>query len=396
MFLLILHWLQELGIRIPVAFDAVTTRVLLSSLSSLLITLFMGPFFIRKLYAMKVGQPIRKEHVPVLYELHKNKKDTPTMGGILILFAVVISLFLWMDLRSPFTWILLFSLLIFGYVGGKDDYLKIKHKNTKGLSAKRKMVVQLIVGSFVALFLIFPAVQEWFSMGGFLKSISIQLKTGDAIYSASDYGKLYFMPFLKSPVFIASGLSLILVFIVTNLVIVGSSNAVNLTDGLDGLAAGCVVLVAAVLALFAFLSSQADLARHLNIIHISGSGEVAVFLASIAGGCLGFLWFNGHPAQVFMGDVGSLSLGGLLGVSSILIRRELILFIAGGIFVAETVSVILQVLSYKYRNQKRVFLCAPLHHHFEHKNWPETKVVLRFWLISFILAALSLVSIKFQ
>jgi phospho-N-acetylmuramoyl-pentapeptide-transferase len=203
----------------------------------------------------------------------------------------------------------------------------------------------------------------------------------------------FYLPFWKDPVFLLNG---VLAFFLIVFVITGSSNAVNLTDGLDGLAAGCLVMVSLVLALFAFLSNHIDLARYLNILYIEGSGEIAVYLMALAGASLGFLWYNGYPAQVFMGDTGSLALGGILGVSAVLLRREVLLAIAGAIFVAEALSVILQVLSYRYRNKKRIFLCAPLHHHFEYKGWPETKVVIRFWIISLLFAIIAVSSLKFQ
>ncbi len=204
------------------------------------------------------------------------------------------------------------------------------------------------------------------------------------------------LPFFKDPWVLIKGAGFIFAFFVILFVLTGSSNAVNLTDGLDGLAAGCLVMTSLVLALVAFLSNNSEIARYLNILYIEGSGEVGIYLCALIGACLGFLWYNGYPAQIFMGDTGSLALGGVIGVSAILLRRELLLAIAGGIFVAEALSVILQVGSYKLRNKKRIFLCAPLHHHFEYKGWPETKVVLRFWLIGLILAIIGIVSLKLQ
>jgi phospho-N-acetylmuramoyl-pentapeptide-transferase len=211
--------------------------------------------------------------------------------------------------------------------------------------------------------------------------------------TTQEYARLLYIPFFKDPVLV---FPTILSFFFILFVITGSSNAVNLTDGLDGLAAGCLVMCSMVLALFAFLSNHIELARYLNILYIVGSGEIAVYLFTLAGAALGFLWYNGYPAQVFMGDTGSLALGGILGVSAVLLRREVILAIAGAIFVAEALSVILQVLSYRYRNKKRIFLCAPLHHHFEYKGWPETKVVVRFWIISLLFAIISVASLKLQ
>lgn len=214
--------------------------------------------------------------------------------------------------------------------------------------------------------------------------------------TTQEYMSRYFLPFMKEPLFVLGGVGVVLGVLFTLFVVVGASNAVNLTDGLDGLASGCLVMVAGVLGLVGFLSNNIEMARYLNILYIEGSGEIGVYLFALMGACLGFLWFNGYPAQVFMGDTGSLALGGVIGVAAVLLRREALLGLVGGIFVAEALSVILQVGSYKLRNKKRIFLCAPLHHHFEYKGWPETKVVLRFWIISLILAILGIASLKFQ
>jgi phospho-N-acetylmuramoyl-pentapeptide-transferase len=221
-------------------------------------------------------------------------------------------------------------------------------------------------------------------------------KIASTTLATDEYISRVYLPFDKDPILVLDGAAKILAFLLIIIVITGSSNAVNLTDGLDGLAAGCLVMVSLVLGLFAFFSNHIDLARYLNILYIEGSGEIAVYLLALAGAALGFLWYNGYPAQVFMGDTGSLALGGILGVSSVLLRREMLLAIAGAVFVAEALSVIIQVLSYRYRNKKRVFLCAPLHHHFEYKGWPETKVVIRFWIISLLFAIIAVLSLKFQ
>lgn len=320
------------------------------------------------------------------------------MGGLLMLFSMLISLLLWMDLHSSYTLILFLSLLALGWIGGHDDYLKLKHRNTKGLSARKKVLTLSLLASFIALYTLFPSVQHLLHFGSFFKPLFAKGAMGQALpnFSGSDFAKIYFLPFHKNPLFICSGVGLVFAFIMTNVVIIGSSNGVNLTDGLDGLASGCIVLVATVLAVFAFLSNHQGHANYLNILYIEGSGEIAIFLAAMAGAALGFLWYNGHPAQVFMGDTGSIALGGLLGIAAVLLRRELLLLIAGGIFAVEVLSVILQVASFRYRNKKRIFLCTPLHHHFEYKGWPETKVVMRFWLVSIILAIIAISSIKFQ
>ncbi len=405
MILFLFEFFQDLGLKIPSAFFYFSTRMILAAGTSLLFVIILGPLFIKKLYEWKIGQPIRSmAEVPLLAELHGKKKDTPTMGGILILAGVGASLFLWMDLRSVFTLILLLTMMVLGFLGGIDDYLKLRLKNSKGLKGKKKLFIQIAFSSLLALYLLSPPFQSAISTKKWLRPPSAKEQTmiprsgkrpeiKVKELSTRDYATRLYVPFFKGPLFLLPN---ILSFILIIFVITGSSNAVNLTDGLDGLAAGCLVMVSLVLGLFAFLSNHIDLARYLNILYIEGSGEIAVYLFAMAGACLGFLWYNGYPAQVFMGDTGSLALGGLLGVSSILLRREFILAIAGAIFVAEALSVILQVLSYKYRNKKRIFLIAPLHHHFEYKGWPETKVVIRFWIISLLFAMIAVASLKLQ
>ena len=357
--------------------------MILAAMTTLLLTIFMGPRFINKLYALKTGQSIRVEDCPLLAELHQKKKATPTMGGGLILVSMLISLLLWMDLQSSFTLILCLATVWLGFLGGMDDYLKMKHKNSKGLLAKKKFALQLLFATLLALYLLWSPLSDAINFGNWFSP------------SGASYGE-YFFPFKKGALFALSGGGLILAFIITMVVVTGSSNAVNLTDGLDGLASGCIILVAIVFAIFAFLSNNSEMAHYLNIPYIEGAAEIGVYLCAMAGACLGFLWYNGYPAQVFMGDTGSLALGGVLGTAAVLMRREFLLALVGGIFVIEAVSVILQVLSYRYRNKKRVFRCAPLHHHFEFKGWPEQKVVIRFWIIGLILALIGLASIKFQ
>jgi phospho-N-acetylmuramoyl-pentapeptide-transferase len=399
------------GIKVPMVFSYYSTRMMLAALTSLLICIFFGPRFIKRLYELKMGQTIRMEDCPLLGQLHHKKKDTPTMGGLLILFSMTVSMALWMDLHHVFTLILFITTFVLGFLGGWDDYLKLKYKNTRGLAGKKKILCQGILGGTLALYLWVPAVSKglhtgkWFAppiIKEYQDSRESTLKTElrPASFSKTltlqEYAARLYMPFSKEPIFVFSGISFLFTIGLIIFVVVGTSNAVNLTDGLDGLAAGCLLMVSLCLALIAFVSNNSDLANYLNILYIEGSGEVAIYLSAFAGACLGFLWYNSHPAQVFMGDTGSLSLGGIIGVSAILLKRELLLAIIGGIFVAEAMSVILQVGSYKFRNKKRVFLIAPLHHHFEYKGWPETKVVLRFWIIGFILAIVGLASLKFQ
>lgn len=385
-------------VKIPAVFWYSSTRMILAAITTLLMTIFLGPWVIRKLYALKTGQSIRVEACPQLAELHQKKKETPTMGGLLILLSMMIALFLWMDLRSSFTLIFLIATVWLGLLGGIDDYLKMKYKNSKGLRARKKFGFQILFSGLLAFFLIWTPMTEslhhgsWFSPPISKEQVAEKQET---LTSQETYGR-YFLPFKKAPFFTLAGGGLILAFFITMFVVTGASNAVNLSDGLDGLASGLILLVGAVLALFAFLSNNIEMARYLNIPYLEGSGEIAVYLCALCGACLGFLWYNGYPAEVFMGDIGSLSLGGILGTAAVLLRREFLLALVGGVFVLEALSVILQVLSYRYRNKKRIFRCAPLHHHFEFKGWPEAKVVVRFWIVGLILALFGLASIKFQ
>jgi phospho-N-acetylmuramoyl-pentapeptide-transferase len=382
--------------------------MILAALTTLLLTIFLGPRCIKKLYELKTGQSIRVEDCPMLAQLHEKKKETPTMGGVLILFSMIVALLVWMDWTSTFTWVLLLTTLWLGVMGGYDDYLKLKHKNSKGLSGKKKLFFQLLLAAIIGLYTLWPAITDTLaSHKVFSKPIAkeqLYEQRGEGqksvavtkMLSLQQYMEQYYLPFFKDPIFVLKGGFLCLGFLLTLIVITGSSNAVNLTDGLDGLAAGCLIMVSLVLALVAFLSNHIEISRYLNILYIEGSGEIAIYLCALMGASLGFLWYNGYPAQVFMGDTGSLALGGIIGVAAVLLRREILLALVGGVFVAEALSVMIQVTSYKLRNRKRVFLCSPLHHHFEYKGWPETKVVLRFWIVSLILAMMGLASLKIQ
>lgn len=413
MILFIIDYLKEAwALKVPAVFTYYSTRMILAAITSLLLSIFLGPYFIRKLYEMKIGQPIRKEECPLLGQLHEKKQNTPTMGGILILFSMVVSLLLWMDLTHVFTLILLITTFFLGLIGGRDDYLKLKYKNTKGMSAKGKLLFQFILSAAIASYFLINPINEAIEMGTWFRPPVIkehvkndmQSKSEPGVDQASqtkvislkEYASRLYIPFFKGPVVVFGGLSLLLMAFFMFFVITGSSNAANLTDGLDGLLAGCLIMAAGSLGLIAFVSNHLDIARYLNILYIEGSGEIAIYLCALIGASLGFLWYNGHPAQVFMGDTGSLTLGGILGVSAVLLRREFLLGIVGGVFVAEALSVILQVASYRLRNKKRIFLCAPLHHHFEYKGWPETKVVIRFWIISLLFAIIGIASLKFQ
>lgn len=400
---IIVFFRDSLGIKVPNVFFYNSTRMILAAITALVLSIFLGPFFIRQLNRLKIGQTIRTTEAPLLGELHSKKKNTPTMGGILILFSMIVSMFLWMDLTHVFTFILFMTTVVLGALGAYDDFLKIRSSSSRGLSARRKLLVQAIFSACVGFYMLSPAANHALQMGSWLRPpvIKEQQASSDAkkvssTVSLTDYASRIYMPFFKDPIIQFSGIFIILAFLFIMFVITGSSNAVNLTDGLDGLAAGCLVMVATCFTLFAFVSNNVDLASYLNIVYIEGSGEIAIYLSAFAGACLGFLWYNGFPAQMFMGDTGSLALGGIIGVSAVLLKREMLLGIVGGIFVAETMSVILQVASYKLRNKKRILLCAPLHHHFEYKGWPETKVVLRFWIVGFLLAIVGIASLKFQ
>ena len=342
-------------------FHYLTLRSILSSLTALLIALLVGPVMIRKLTYHQVGQNVRDDGP----QTHLKKAGTPTMGGALILTAIATSILLWGDLTNPYVWLVTLVMLGFGAIGWIDDYRKLIYKNSKGLSGRSRLLWQTIIALSAAVFLYLTA--------------SVPAETALII------------PFFKNVM-----LPLGIFFIAFSaFVVVGCANAVNLTDGLDGLAILPTVMVGGALGIFAYLSGHAQFAPYLTIPYIAGVGEVAVFCAAIVGAGLGFLWFNTYPAQVFMGDVGALGLGAALGMIAVVVRQELVLMIMGGIFVMETVSVILQVASFKLTG-KRIFRMAPLHHHFELKGWPEPRVIVRFWIISFVLVLLGLASLKIR
>lgn len=402
------------GMKVPAAFSFYSTRMMLAAITSLLLSIFFGPRFIKKLYELKIGQSIRTDECPLLGKLHHKKKDTPTMGGALILCSMLVSMFLWMDLTHVFTLILFITTILLGFLGARDDYLKLKYKNTKGLAGRKKLLFQGLVGGLLALYLLCPAVTnaihigEWYAPPVVKEQVALKVSqeggTPPAIsqestshqLSLKEYASRIYIPFFKDYIVaIPAALSLLTALFIM-IVVAGTSNSVNLTDGLDGLAAGCLIMVASCLAFFAFISNHVDLAAYLNILYVEGSGEIAIYLSAFVGACIGFLWYNGYPAQVFMGDTGSLALGGIIGVAAVLLKREALLAVIGGVFVAEAVSVMLQVASFRWRNKKRIFLCTPLHHHFEYLGWPETKIVIRFWIIGLLLAIIGLASLRFQ
>jgi phospho-N-acetylmuramoyl-pentapeptide-transferase len=388
----------------PAVFSYYSTRMIFAAITSLCITVFLGPWFIKKLYELKIGQSIRVEDCPMLGKLHEKKRDTPTMGGVLMICSLLISLFLWMDLTKTFTLILLITTVWLGIVGGYDDYLKLKYRNTAGLSMRKKLLCQLILVVGLSTYFYSPALQEtihhdtWFSPPAAKEFVTKDNKVTTENLTTKEYLSRLYVPFVKKPLFLGS-LSLLGVIasgVFMFFVVTGTSNAVNLTDGLDGLAAGCLIMVATTLALIAFVSNHIDISRYLNILYIEHSGEIAIYLCALSGSCLGFLWYNSHPAQLFMGDTGSLTFGGIIGVSAFLLNKEILLALIGGIFVIEALSVILQVASFRWRNKKRIFLCAPLHHHFEYKGIPETKIVIRFWIVALLLAIIGLATLKLQ
>jgi phospho-N-acetylmuramoyl-pentapeptide-transferase len=360
MLLLLAEWLQEY-VRAFQVFQYLTMRGILSVLTSLAIALLIGPWLIRKLNEHQIGQSVRNDGP----QSHLSKSGTPTMGGALILIGILISTLLWADLTNKYIWVVIVVTAIFGAVGWVDDYRKVIEKNSRGLPARWKYFWQSIGGLGAAVFLF-------------------------AVAELPQQTQL-FVPFFKSVAWSMGPLFMVLAYFV----IVGTSNAVNLTDGLDGLAILPTVLVGGALGVIAYLAGHSEFAEYLHIAYIPGAGELVVFCGAIVGAGLGFLWFNTYPAQIFMGDVGSLALGAALGIVAVIVRHEIVLFIMGGIFVLETLSVIIQVASFKMTG-KRVFRMAPIHHHFELKGWPEPRVIVRFWIITVILVLFGLATLKLR
>lgn len=344
-------------------FKYLTFRTAMASLTALLISLIFGPAIIRWLKKLNFGQYIRREHVENLYDITKHKQGTPTMGGVLIIMSIAIATILWADILNVYVLITLGAFIFLGAVGFADDYIKVVKKRNLGLSARAKFLSQVSLALIVAAFVIFFTPIPTTLNVPFLKFFSLEL------------GLLY------------------LIFVI--IVITGSSNAVNLTDGLDGLAIGCTVIAAISYAALAYMTGNFNFANYLNIFYLPGAGELSVFCAAMVGAGLGFLWFNSPPATIFMGDTGSLALGGGLGVVAVFIKKELLLFLVGGIFVIEAVSVLLQVLWFKL-TKKRLFLMSPIHHHFQLLGWPESKITIRFWIVAIILMLLSLATLKLQ
>lgn len=344
-------------------FRYITFRAACAAITALVIAFLLGPWLIARLRAWKLGQQIREEGP----QSHQTKAGTPTMGGLLIVAATVVPTLLWANLSNRCVWLMVFTTLTLGALGFLDDYLHVVRHRRKGLLGRWKLAGQLAVGALAGIFIVWSRPFGDHSVTAtsvpFLKTVLL------------DFG-IFYIPFVA-------------------IVVTGASNAVNLADGLDGLAVGLIIPPAIAFGGLAYLSGNAVFANYLNLPFLAQSGELTVYAAALVGASLGFLWFNAHPAQVFMGDTGSLALGGSLGVLAVLVKRELLLVIVGGIFVAETLSVVIQVLSFRYRG-KRIFRMAPLHHHFELMGWPETRVVIRFWIIGILLALVTLSTVKLQ
>ncbi|MGR3951977.1 MAG: phospho-N-acetylmuramoyl-pentapeptide-transferase [Chlamydia sp.] len=358
-----------------------STRMLLAFSTSLFLFLFFGKRAIELLRAKKIGQPIRDDEGFLLAELHKNKKNTPTMGGLFISIGTLISAFLWTDITEPFILILIIATTLFSGVGAVDDWAKLRNQSSLGISGRSRMVIQTLFSVVLMLYLstenvVHPSV----------------LWRGLAI-SWGEWQSAVLIPFCTGPLFITSFLGLLISYSIQWLTITGTANAVNLTDGLDGLAAGLALFVTLFLAGFSFLSNSPRLAELHGLFSMHSSGEISVYLCGMAGALIGFLWYNAYPAELFMGDTGSLGIGGTIGTASVLLRCEWYLALVGFIFVAEALSVILQILSFKMTG-KRIFRCAPLHHHFEYSGLHESKVVVRFWITGLLLVVIGLLSLK--
>ncbi len=384
MLLSLFQYLSE-SVRAFSVFNYLSLRALMAALTAMAIGFGAAPWVIRELHALKIGQAVRTNGP----KTHLAKDGTPTMGGVLILVSIGISTLLWMDLSNRFVWVVLFVTLCYGLIGWSDDYRKVVHHDPHGMSAKEKFGWQSLIGFFAAVYLAFAvsmpedtdvwvAVTQWVQSG----------------FASNQVSKLdLIVPFFKQ---IAFPFGIWGFIVLTYIVIVGTSNAVNLTDGLDGLAILPCVMVGSALGIFAYVVGRPDFSSYLLFPYIPGAGELVVVCAALAGAGLAFLWFNTYPAEVFMGDVGALALGGCLGCVAVIVRQEIVLAIMGGIFVVETLSVMIQTTYFRYTHGKRFFLMAPIHHHFELKGWKETQVVVRFWIITFILVLIGLATLKIR
>ena len=385
-------WLQGLGpewgfLRV---FQYLTFRAVMAAMTALLVGIGAGPYFIRRLTALKIGQPVREYAM----QTHLVKSGTPTMGGVLILFAIALSTLLWFDWNNRFVWVVLVVTLGFGAIGWADDWRKVVHKYPEGMRSREKYLWQSLIGLLAAFYLVF-AISGHSNASVWALFLS-WVDSGFALNMPTQAGLM--VPFFKE---VSYPLGVLGFVVLTYLVIVGASNAVNLTDGLDGLAIMPVVLVGTALGIFAYVTGNAVFAKYLLLPYIPGSGELLIFCGAMAGAGLAFLWFNAHPAQVFMGDVGALALGGALGTIAVIVRQEIVLAIMGGIFVVEALSVMVQVSYFKYTKKKygqgrRILKMAPLHHHFEKSGWRETQVVVRFWIITMLLCLVGLSTLKLR
>lgn len=362
MFYYLFYPLKEIWFGFNV-FRYITFRAAMASLTAFIISLVFGPFVISWLKDLSFGQNIRREYVEPLYNLHKHKEGTPTMGGILIVSSIAISTILWADVQNRYILVTLAAFLWLGVVGFIDDYIKVGKKRNLGLKPNKKFALQILLGFFIALFIIFYT----------------PIETALAI------------PFFKHSVLNLGAFYIFFAIIV----VAGSSNAVNLTDGLDGLAVGCTIIAALTYSVLSYIAGHFKFSEYLNVFYLQGAGELSIFCASMVGAGLGFLWFNSYPANVFMGDTGALALGGGIGVVALLIKKELLLFLVGGIFIIEALSVILQIIWYKL-TKNRLFLMSPIHHHFQLLGWNESKITIRFWIVAIVLALLSLSTLKLQ
>ena len=386
------QWLQTLSPDLGFlrVFQYQTFRAVMAAMTALLMGLAAGPWVIRRLTALKIGQPIRGYGM----ESHLSKNGTPTMGGVLILLSIAVSTLLWFDWSNRFVWIVLLVTLGFGAIGWSDDWRKVVNKDPEGMPSREKYLWQSLIGLVAALYLVFSISEN--TNYRVLELFFTWVQSGFDMSLPPKAGLM--LPFFKE---ISYPLGVLGFVILSYLVIVGSSNAVNLTDGLDGLAIMPVVLVGSCLGIFAYVTGNVVFARYLFLPHIPGAGELMIFCAAMSGAGLAFLWFNTHPAQVFMGDVGALALGGALGTIAVIVRQEIVLAIMGGVFVAEALSVMLQVTYFKYTKKRtgigqRILKMAPLHHHFEKSGWKETQVVVRFWIITMLLCLVGLSTLKLR
>ena len=376
-----LYWLlyQRLFSHFPPfrIFRYITFRTAFASLTALFMGLIIGPAIIRQLREFQVGQYIREEGP----SSHQKKAGTPTMGGVLIVVAIIVPTLLWADLSNPYIWLAIFATVTFGAIGFADDYIKVVHRRNLGLTGRMKLLLQFLAAGLVGLVLVLLTATRQYSthlMVPFLK----QFRPDLAFEALRHNPHLWFLAFTPFVLFVM-------------LVLVGSTNSVNLTDGLDGLAIGCTVIAAGALTVLTYLSGHAVLAEYLELQRMPAVAELTVFCGAMVGSSIGFLWYNAHPAEIFMGDVGSLALGGAIGTVAVIIKQELLLPFIGGIFVVEALSVILQVGSYKLR-KKRIFRMAPLHHHFELVGWSESKIIIRFWILALIFALFALTTLKLR